>query len=90
MATVSVINAKQEKLCKLSDSERAEKVTQLLGVLDELEYLAGELKRFKAENKDQKEDAEKRLASLREDLGMPESNLSPEMLRARLEERERS
>ena len=89
MATVSVIG-KQEKLFRLSDSERAEKIQQLLGVLSELDYLKSERKTFLAENKDHMEDAEKRLANLREDLGMPESSLSPEMLKARLEERERS
>lgn len=84
MATVEI---KQQKLFGLSDSERAEKTRQLLETLSELDYLAGELKRFKAENKDQREDAEKRLANLREDLGLPESHLSEEMRAARDEER---
>ena len=84
MATVEI---KQQKLFRLSDSERAEKTRQLLETLSELDYLAGELKRFKAENKDQREDAEKRLANLREDLGLPESHLSEGMLAARDEER---
>ena len=88
MATVSVI-AKQEKLFRLSDSERAEKVEQLLGVLGEIDYLKTERKTFLAGNNDQMKDAETRLAVLREDLGIPECNLSPEMIRAREEERAR-
>ena len=88
MATVSLVS-KQEKLFKLSDSERAEKVEQLLGVLDEIAYRKDEKKRYLAEHNDYMKDAESRLASLREDLGLPESHLSPEMIRAREEERSR-
>lgn len=88
MATVSLVS-KQEKLFPLSDSERAEKVQQLLGVLGEIDYLKSERKTFLASNGDQTKDAESRLAALREDLGLPESHLSPEMIRAREEERTR-
>lgn len=84
MATVEI---KQQKLFKLSDSERAEKIEQLLNTLDEIEHLKAEKKAFLAGIKDKMEDAESRLANLREDLGMPESHLSPEMLRAREENR---
>lgn len=86
--TIVSIN-KQEKLFRLSDSERAEKVQQLLGVLGEIDYLKSERKTFLAANGDQMKDAETRLANLREDLGLPESHLSPEMIRAREEERSR-
>ena len=85
MATVSVL--KQEKLFKLSDSEREEKVEQLLGVLGEIDHLKAEKKEYLAGFKDQMEDAERRLAHLREDLGQPESALSPQMKAARDSER---
>ena len=88
MATVSLVS-KQERLFKLSDSERAEKFQQLLGVLDEISHLKDEKKAYLTEFKDHMNDAESRLASLREDLGLPESHLSPEMIRAREEERNR-
>lgn len=88
MATVSLVS-KQEKLFRLSDSERAEKVQQLLGVLDEISHLKDEKKAYLTEYKDHMNDAESRLANLREDLGLPESHLSPEMIRAREEERTR-
>ena len=88
MATVSLAS-KQEKLFKLSDSERAEKVEQLLGALGEVDYLKNERKTFLAGNNDQMKDVEARIAALREDLGLPESHLSPEMIRAREEERAR-
>ena len=88
MATVSLAS-KQEKLFRLSDSERAEKVEQLLGALGEVDYLKNERKTFLAGNNDQMKDVEARIAALREDLGLPESHLSPEMIRAREEERTR-
>lgn len=84
MATVEI---KQQKLFRLSDSERAEKFAQVLNTLDEIEHLKSERKAFLTGNNDQMKDAESRLANLREDLGMPESHLSPEMLRAREENR---
>lgn len=87
MATVAI--KQQEKLFKLSDSERAIKYEQLLGCLDELEHLKAEKKEFLAGIKDQIEDAEKRLSILREDLGVPESHLGPQMTAARDEERSR-
>ena len=86
--TIVSIN-KQEKLFRLSDSERAEKVQQLLGALGEVDYLKNERKTFLAGNNDQMKDVEARIAALREDLGIPESHLSPEMVRAREEERAR-
>lgn len=89
MATVE-IKKTQQKLFKLSDSERAEKIEQLLGALDEREHLIGEKKAFLAEIKDQMEDVEARIANLREDLGVPESHLGPQMRAARDEERRRS
>ena len=79
----------QQKLFKLSDSERAEKVEQLLGAPDEREHLIGEKKAFIAGIKDQMEDVEARIAGLREDLGVPESHLGPQMTAARDEERKR-
>ena len=85
MPTVSVV--KQEKLFRLSDSERAEKIVQLLGVLDEIEHLKAEKKEVLSGINDQIKDAETRLENLREDLGMPSSSLSPEMKRAREENR---
>ena len=88
MAVISVVS-KQEKLFRLSDSERAEKVQQLLGALGEVDYLKNERKTFLAGNNDQMKDVEARIAALREDLGIPESHLSPEMVRAREEERAR-
>ena len=88
MAVISVVS-KQEKLFRLSDSERAEKVEQLLGALGEVDYLKNERKTFLAGNNDQMKDVEARIAALREDLGLPESHLSPEMIRAREEERVR-
>ena len=84
--TIVSIN-KQEKLFRLSDSERAEKVQQLLGALGEVDYLKNERKTFLAGNNDQMKDVEARIAALREDLGLPESHLSPEMIRAREENR---
>ena len=88
MTVISVV-PKQEKLFRLSDSERAEKVQQLLGALGEIDYLKNERKTFLAGNNDQMKDVEARIAALREDLGLPESHLSPEMIRAREEERAR-
>ena len=88
MTVISVV-PKQEKLFRLSDSERAEKVQQLLGALGEIDYLKSERKTFLAGNNDQMKDVEARIAALREDLGLPESHLSPEMIRAREEERAR-
>ena len=88
MAVISVVS-KQEKLFRLSDSERAEKVQQLLGALGEIDYLKSERKTFLAGNNDRMKDVEARIAALREDLGLPESHLSPEMIRAREEERAR-
>lgn len=88
MTVISVVS-KQEKLFRLSDSERAAKVEQLLGALGEVDYLKNERKTFLAGNNDQMKDVEARIAALREDLGLPESNLSPEMIRAREEERAR-
>ena len=79
----------QQKLFKLSDSERAEKVEQLLGALGERDHLIAEKKTFLAEIKDQLEDVESRIANLREDLGVPESQLGPQMRAARDEERSR-
>ena len=90
MTTVQLIKAaKQEKLFKLSDSERAAKYVQVLGCLDELEALKAEKKEFLSGIKDQIADAETRLAVLREDLGVPASSLGPQMLAARDEERSR-
>ena len=90
MATVEIkTKPTQGKLFPLSDSERAEKVEQLLGVLDEIAYRKDEKKAYLTEFKDHMKDAESRLANLREDLGLPESHLSPEMIRAREEERAR-
>ena len=83
MATIEIV---QQKLFKLSDSERQ----QLLGALDEREHLIGEKKAFLAGIKDQMEDVEARIAGLREDLGVPESHLGPQMTAARDEERRRS
>lgn len=89
MATVE-IKKTQQKLFKLSDSERAEKVEQLLGALGERDHLLAEKKTFLAEIKDQIEDVESRIANLREDLGVPESQLGPQMRAARDEERGRN
>lgn len=89
MATVE-IKKTQQKLFKLSDSERAEKVEQLLGALGERDHLLAEKKTFLAEIKDQIEDVESRIANLREDLGVPESHLGPQMRAARDEERGRN
>ena len=88
MATVEIkTKPAQGKLFPLSDSERAEKVEQLLGKLDELEYLKNERKAFMKENGDQQKDVESSIASLREDLGLPESSLGPQMRAAREENR---
>lgn len=88
MATVEI--KQQQKLFKLSDSERAEKIEQLLGALGERDHLMAEKKEFLAGLKDQLEDVESRIANLREDLGVPESHLGPQMRAARDEERGRN
>ena len=89
MATVEIKVSKpaQGKLFPLSDSERAEKVEQLLGALNERDYLDAEKKEFLDGWKDQKADVDHRIASLREDLGLPESALGPQMRAAREENR---
>ena len=89
MATVEIKVSKstQGKLFPLSDSERAEKVEQLLGKLDELEYLKNERKDFIKGNNEQQRDVEASITSLREDLGLPESALGPQMRAAREENR---
>ena len=89
MATVEIKVSKpaQGKLFPLSDSERAEKVEQLLGKLDELEYLKNERKDFIKGNNEQQRDVEASITSLREDLGLPESALGPQMMAAREENR---
>lgn len=78
---------KQENLFPLSDSERKEKVEQLLGVMNEIDYLTAERKEFLEGNTDSMKDAQSRLKKLREDLGLPESHLGPQMLAARDAER---
>ena len=90
MATVEIKQKAQQKLFRLSDSERAEKVEQLLGALGERDYLLNEKKEFLAGINDQLKDVDSRIANLREDLGVPESHLGPQMTAARDEERRRS
>ena len=90
MATVEIKQKAQQKLFKLSDSERAEKVEQLLGALGERDHLLNEKKEFLAGINDQLKDVDSRIANLREDLGVPESNLGPQMRAARDEERSRN
>lgn len=89
MATIAVVNAKQEKLFRLSDSERAEKFAELLERLNRRDFLKNEKKAYDDEANDQIKANDTEIAKLREDLGEPESHLGPQMKAARDEERGR-